>query len=114
MAEMSVTACAEDLRPPHSITVIFPQLDVIPGKGIPEAWPPCSRVELGEGGEEGGAATDATIESTVLTVVSGAGKRPFGGMFPGHIIGNGREDLLPMKIIMELGDPGRSKAFSFF
>jgi two-component system, NarL family, response regulator LiaR len=98
--EVGVAVFADDLRTAHEEAVVGPQLDVLEVGRLGEAGPAGARVELGVGGEELGAATDAAVHPLRLLVDVGAGEGPLGARLAGHLVLLRGELLAPLLLAL--------------
>ena len=104
MAEMCVALAALDLRARHSEAFVGGLNHVFFCEGLPEAGPAGARFKLGLGAEKSVVAADAAIDSVLVVVPSASGVGTFGAGIAGHLVGDGWELLLPLRV--RLGDAG--------
>ena len=75
MAEMAITASAQDLRTNHAVAAVCMRNDVLLGHGLEEAGPAGAGVELAIRGEQGQPAADTAVDPVALIVQERAAER---------------------------------------
>src|SRR5687768_6182038 len=68
VAEMTIAAGAQDLKPVHAVAVIAVRADVLLSDGLKEARPASAGIELSGRGEQRQATTDAGVNSVALII----------------------------------------------
>ena len=71
---------AQHLGTAHQPTAIIGSSDILHLYRLPETWPAAAGVELGFGTEQRFAATYATVNTRLMTIVIRAGERQFSAL----------------------------------
>src|SRR5262249_30159795 len=99
---VTAAAAAPDLGAPHEQAVVRPQLDRPGDRGLAEARPAGTRVELGIRAEQPGATAGAPVEAIPVVVQVPTGERHLGVRLTQHVVPQGSQFLAPL--LIRLGD----------
>lgn len=101
MTEMSVASPTEHFVALHAVAAIAFFENIFFIYRSPETWPARPRIKLSVGFEQVVIATDATVDSFVVSVPVLAGERPFGSFSAGDFVLLSGELLFPFGIRLD-------------